>query len=372
MRIAHFGLRALSDPSQHAQNMRMLLEGLADRGHDILSVATTAFSFVPEHDVARAAKRLGFETSSDRLELSRQQKTHREVLLRIDGMRNPRAVIARANDLGAAFGPDLLIVSAEAGVLNELLRNVATDAPIILAGESWDRADGHDKPELVFVTGRDCDDTHQNRLELPPLLEKVSNSNETRPYVTFVEPTWENGAALFFQAIHHLSEVLPTQKFLVVQREGQMEQLESETGLPLSQVRRLDVLQHPWFDFNYLDATRVLVVPAMTSGTDLRVTLEALARGIPVLGSSVPPLGDLLAPTGATLDLSQHRLSNPHLPATSADVMPWTLALATLLTDDDFYSTQSAFARDIAAAMGSGDPIDGTEAWLKAHLEAAL
>ncbi len=371
MRIAYFGLHALHDPSQHARNMRILLAGLADRGHDVLSVTTTTFSFVPDRDMTRAVRRLGFRSGSDHLQFERRHTSFHEILLRIDGLRNPREAVDRANELGAAFGPDLLIMSTSARGPDGRPEYIAIDAPVIHAGETWDRAIGSDAPELVFVTGRACNEMQENRLELPPLMDEVSQGNEKRPYVTFVAPTWDNGAALFFQAAHHISEVLPTQKFLVVQREGQIEQLEKETGLPLSQLRRLDVLLHPWFNFDYLDATRVLVMPAMTSGTDLRVTLEALARGIPVLGSTVAPLGDLLAPLGAALDLSQHQLANPHLPASSSDVVPWTLALAALLTDEDLYAEHSVAARDISVAMQSGDPIAMAEAWLNAHLETA-
>ena len=371
MKIAWFGYTNLADPSQHATNMRLLLRALAGRGHQVRAMSSDLFSHVARADTKRALARLGFSPTEQTAEiLERHADAIHELVLPVSDslmklltQGDVSGLIETMLESMTAFGPDIVLVSAPSQISDKIaLMTNRLNVPVIVCSDG--AGQGADHAQLVFSAGKDMQPSSLSTLMLPTLVEAKPLRKRKGRYITYVDPTWDNGAMLYFQVIQHVNSILAGQKTLIVQTQGQIEGIEKDTGWKIRTKKNLDVIQHPWFDFDYLSTTKVLLMPHLSAGSGKVLALEAASLGIPVLASNLAPYDDVFSETGSALPVSDQLKRDPVNGVTSADIVPWALALSSLLTDDEFYQTQSDAMAELAARHSVMAVLPEVEQWL--------
>ncbi len=147
-----------------------------------------------------------------------------------------------------------------------------------------------------------------------------------RSFVTFVNPTAENGVHVFARIAEEMACRRPDVKFLVIEAEGTEETL-AGCGLELKDLGTISLMEKPEDPGHYWSSSRVCLAPSPRRGANEEVVLQALARGVPTLVSE--RLGDLAASGGVPSILPvPERLTagSPGLP-TPGEVARWVDAL---------------------------------------------
>ncbi|MBS1855859.1 MAG: glycosyltransferase [Acidobacteria bacterium] len=169
-------------------------------------------------------------------------------------------------------------------------------------------------------------------------------------FVTFVNPCAVKGIAIFLA----LADAFPEVRFAAVPTWGtnaedraQLERRPNVTLLP------------PVDDINLLLArTRVLLVPSLWAEARSRIVLEAMLRGVPVMGADVGGIPEAMMGVPYLLRVTpitryQTRLDDQMVPVAEVpaqDIAPWREALARLLGDRAHWREVAGASR--AAALG--------------------
>jgi hypothetical protein len=152
-------------------------------------------------------------------------------------------------------------------------------------------------------------------------------------YVTFIDPTPENGVYPFARIAEELGKRRPEIPVLVVEGKGNEETL-SGCGIDL---RGVVNLMSPTFDSRrYWDVTRICVLPTLGVHAHSRVAAEALSNGIPVIASERGALPETLGAAGIVLTLPDRLTPATKMPPTAAEVAPWVETIIRLWDDAEF------------------------------------
>jgi glycosyltransferase involved in cell wall biosynthesis len=166
-------------------------------------------------------------------------------------------------------------------------------------------------------------------------------------FVTFINPTPEKGATLFWRIANMAAKSLPEARFLVVESRTTLQSVEQKLGLAfssLNNVTRVGLQQDMGRIFG---KTRVLIVPSLWHESGGRVAIEASSFGIPTVASRRGGLPEVLGNSGIVLDVDERLVADHNALPQENDALPWVEALRRLLTDAEFYEDrrQAALAR---------------------------
>jgi glycosyltransferase involved in cell wall biosynthesis len=378
VKILYTGTVSVFDTSTHAGNVKALLEGLASLGHSISTLTGPVFSHVAPSEVSSALSRLGFSASPRDPQLFEMQDGAVQNRIQLDqagtGAARNEADLARlAEKIRAAFqevDPDVILYSNDSPLTFSLFSAFDDFAGrMVLCEDSSQKIEKVQQINIRKIAfGRklkgdsaDGSDT----LRLPHQLPgEARNSGGIGSRITFVGPTVENGMVPFVQLYQSVLSALPHERFLIVQRPGELERLEAASDLKLEDFRKLDVLVHPWFDYDYLDTSSALLLFSSEGHAQIRLALEAMARGVPVLATDTPEFSDILGEAQNLFSSPLPKAGSARMPPSSA-ILPWAMALAELATDPEFREEQATAMRQAADEHLVSGHLDQIDSWLR-------
>lgn len=346
--------------------IRLLLEGLAARGHACASVGPMLASRAgpaTEQDSLDLLRRRGTETTTIKPGVRR----YRLAGVDVDAMnlqsRDEEA--ARARDRIHEFEPDWVIVSDDRhGRLLEWALAAAPDRVLTLLQTvihlpfgpfAYAINEQHQcqlgQVRAILTISRFLQDyllEHGGLASVriaPPVYGEgpfPSLGRFDRGYVTLINPCVEKGLPIFAE----LARRLPAVEFAAVPTWG-ADAAVHETLAAMPNVRVLE----PADDIDaILSRTRILLAPSLWPETFGYVVPEAMLRGIPALASNVGGLPEATLGVGVPLPVKPASLIDGRYSSPPQDVKPWEDALLALLTDRAHYERRRDESRAAALA----------------------
>ncbi len=202
------------------------------------------------------------------------------------------------------------------------------------------------------VLGRNC-------VELPDLVERDRILTEPTGLgsVLIVNPTVERGAYVFARVAEELGRRRPDIPLLAVSGPKSEAEL-SSCGLDLRSCGRVEVMARPANARQYWQRARICLLPSLCWESQPRPAIEAMIRGIPVLGSDRPGVAEALGSDGLILPLPARLTPATRVVPTAAEVEPWIQAIVRLWDEPGYYSDRSRMARE-EARRWSPEPLTG-------------
>jgi surfactin synthase thioesterase subunit len=181
-----------------------------------------------------------------------------------------------------------------------------------------------------------------------PVLGRFEN-----PYVTLVNPCAVKGIAIFLD----LADAFPELRFAAVPTWG----TNAEDRAALE--RRPNVTLLPPVDNinDLLTRTRVLLVPSLWAEARSRIVLEAMLRGVPVMGADVGGIPEAMMGVPYLLGVNpirqyETRLDEQMVPVAEVppqNTEPWRAALSRLTSDRAHWEEIAADSRRVALAYAT-------------------
>lgn len=88
---------------------------------------------------------------------------------------------------------------------------------------------------------------------------------------------------------------------------------------------------------DYLQATRIMLVPSVWQESFGRVAAEAMISGIPVIGSTRGALPEVIGEAGLLLDIPERITPDSRELPTDEEILPWKQAIERLWDDPVYY-----------------------------------
>jgi glycosyltransferase involved in cell wall biosynthesis len=369
----------ISDPTAGVtQSLRTIVQWLAEAGHACHVLTTARFesrvTFTIEEHLARQGvdpALLVAKTPQDRpvAHYSVGEVPVTLLLTRKNDETRPdrdeaRQYLALVDALLDDFAPDQLIAcNGHPMILDALRRARARGVTTAFAVRGY----GYYEPryfadvDSAFTCSQFLTDLYRDKVGLvstplePPIeWSAVVAPEESRAFLTFVNPSPHKGLLLFARLADMLGSRRPDIPILVVQS--------GHSGGSLNAIRGVDFGKYPQImaappvptPADYFALTRLLVVPSVWDEPFGRVAAEAMINAIPPLVSdrgSLPAVigGDFSTGGGGrVLPVPEWMTDATTRLPSEADVEPWYDAVCALWDDPAAYQAVSARARAIA------------------------
>jgi glycosyltransferase involved in cell wall biosynthesis len=185
----------------------------------------------------------------------------------------------------------------------------------------------------------------------PIAWNEVLAPEETRGFVTFVNPSLHKGAALFARLADMLGRARPDIPLLIVQSASDASALASIPGLDLAQYPQILVSQPIARPAEIFALTRLLLVPSTFAEPFGRVAAEAMINGVPALVSDRGALPETVEDGGRVLPLPAWLDATSRRVPSEEEVRPWFDAICRLWDDDAAYRAACEAARQAAKRL---------------------
>jgi len=180
---------------------------------------------------------------------------------------------------------------------------------------------------------------------------------ESRTFVTFVNPSLEKGAALFARLADMLGSRRPDIPVLVVQSAADVSSLNSIPGIDFSRYPQIMAAPPVPRPADFFELTRILLVPSVFQEPFGRVAAEALINGVPPVVSDRGALPETVDGAGAVLRLPEWLTPSSLQIPDEQEARPWFEAVCSLWDDAELYARQSAGARAAASRLYAEEPL---------------
>jgi glycosyltransferase involved in cell wall biosynthesis len=368
----------ITDPTAGVtQSLRTIMEWLSEAGHACRILTTARFESpvtftIEEHLIGRGVPRADLKGSvvsysagsvpvslllTRRNDEQRPDRKEADQYLRLFD----RLLDEQAPDVLIACNGHPMIFEAMARARR---RGVTT--AFAVRGFGYYDAQYFTDVDHVFTCSQFLTDLYRDRVGLrstplePPLeWSTVVAPEESRAFVTFVNPSPHKGLWLFARLADMLGSRRPDIPILVVQS--------GHTGGSLNAIPGIDFSRYPQImaappvprPADYFALTRIIVVPSVWEEPFGRVAAEAMVNAIPPLVSnrgSLPAVvggdfsdggGGLVLPVPEWMTHETTRLPS------EAEVQPWYEAVCRLWDDPVLYHSIAARARELAGGRYS-------------------
>ncbi len=188
-------------------------------------------------------------------------------------------------------------------------------------------------------------------LPSPLVWADIVAPEDTRGFVTFVNPSPHKGLALFARLADMLGRRRPDIPILIVQTGREAAALATIPGLDLA--RHPQILVSPPLPTprDIYALTRILLVPSVFAEPFGRVAAEALINGIPPIVSDRGALPETVGDGGITLPLPAWLTPFTTAIPTQAETQPWFDAVTRLWDDPEYEAGAIARARRAGARL---------------------
>ncbi|MBQ9372442.1 MAG: glycosyltransferase family 4 protein [Thermoguttaceae bacterium] len=170
---------------------------------------------------------------------------------------------------------------------------------------------------------------------LPPIIDEsnVVASNNSRRFVTFVNPTLSKGLYPFITIARAINRIKPDVEFLLVEgREGASRLAAIPEMRELRNVYHMSSVREPRA---FYSQTRILIMPSLCEEAFGRVAVEAALNRIPTLCSTRGALPEVVAEPRALLDLPDRLTPYAQAAPTEEEVAPWIERILELWQDEN-------------------------------------
>ena len=175
-----------------------------------------------------------------------------------------------------------------------------------------------------------------------------------RGFVTMINPCELKGVSIFTGLVREF----PNVEFAAVPTWG----ADDELVIRLRQLPNVRILKPANDVEEILAQTRILLVPSLWPETFGYVVPEAMLRGIPVLASDIGGLPEAKLGVDYLLPVLPGEFRKDGFVSPTQDLLPWSQALAELLSDEDTYRQCSQQSRRAAHDFVAGVSVSGFEA----------
>lgn len=185
---------------------------------------------------------------------------------------------------------------------------------------------------------------------LPNLVNmsrSVAQAREPR-YITFVNPSFEKGVYIFARIAEELGRLRPEIPLLVVEGRGSERTL-ADCGLDLATQGNVYLMGHTHDPRRFWGVTKICLLPSLWWENQPLVAVEAMANGIPVIGSNRGGIPEALGRSGIILPIPDRLTAATRALPTPQEVSPWIDAIVHLWDDPDACAQHESRAHAEAA-----------------------
>ncbi len=252
--------------------------------------------------------------------------------------------------LVAQFRPDV-VVSFGGDALATRLRQIAraAGAAVVFALHNFNYRSpaAFADSDAVLVPSRFAASYYRRALglecmPLPNLIDfdRVCAATRDPRYITFVNPSFEKGVYVFARVADELGRRRPDIPLLVVEGRGKERTL-VDCGLDLRAHGNVSMMGHTPDPRHFWSVTRICVMPSLWWENQPLVAIEAMANGVPVIGSDRGGIPEALGDSGVVLGLPPRLTPATRDLPTAAEVDPWVRTIIGLWDDPAWYAEQS-------------------------------
>jgi glycosyltransferase involved in cell wall biosynthesis len=372
MRILLVNNHCITDPTCGVtQSLRTLMEWLADACHTCHILTTSRFeTAVPftihEHLVhRRVIDDHGIVADcTGRVPITLVMTPHTDE--NKPHARDTAQYLRRAEWLLRRFEPEMVMGCNGHPMIRTVLVQAKSRGMVTvfaLRGYGYQR-DHFAAVDHVFTCSRFLSDHYHTAIGLdstpiaPPIAwaEVVVPMTERR-MVTFVQPSLHKGLMVFLRLADMLYRRRPDIPVLVV------ESNQGLAGFGVDQVPGLHRLEPVAKPAEWLQYTKLLLVPSVWAEPFGRVAVEAMINGIPAIVSDRGGLPEAVGASGTVLPLPEWLTPGLLTLPSEADLEPWYEAIVNLWDRPSLYHVSSVAARE-EAALHYGEAVSRT-----AHVE---
>jgi glycosyltransferase involved in cell wall biosynthesis len=268
-------------------------------------------------------------------------------------------------DLFHQFAPDVLVTYGGHPVVQESMRR-ARERDVIsvfsLRNRGYEDRDLFRHVDHVFTTSPYLSEVYRRQIglrstgiESPIEWADVEAPDDMRKFVTFVNPSPHKGAMLFARLADMLGQSRPDIPLLIVQSATGAGGLNAIPGLDFKKYPQILVAPATTQPSTYFALTKILLVPSVFNEPFGRVAAEALINGIPPLVSERGGLPETVHGAGRVLPVPAWLNETSETLPSVVEMQPWFDAVCELWDDTAAYDHASKHARMVARRWYSED-----------------
>jgi glycosyltransferase involved in cell wall biosynthesis len=364
-----------------AQSMRILMQWLADAGHDVRVLATARFDARPPANLAEHLAEHGVSARPTpppaaflrSVKRARNLGPGRPVLdFTLNGV-IVRMLMTKAqpktpashfeedqflfllDEILVGFAPNLLVTYGSHRVVQEAMRRARAAGVLVvftLRNRGYDDRRLFDHVDHVFTTSPYLSEIYRKKIglrsvgiESPIEWADVEAPVDLRRFVTFVNPSPGKGSLLFARLADMLGSARPDIPLLVVQSATTAGALNAIPGLDFTKYPHILAAPATPRPANFFALTRILLVPSTVPESFGRVAAEAMVNGIPPIVSDRGGLPETVGAGGVVLPLPDWLTPESREIPSEDEVRPWFETVCGLWDDAERYAAVSAGAR---------------------------
>jgi glycosyltransferase involved in cell wall biosynthesis len=367
-----------------AHSMRVLMQWLADAGHECRVLATARFDARPPDDLERHLKDLDVplrRSPPSKTFIRSVRKPANVVVGRptvdftLEGV--PVTMLMTRAERGSQadrfecdqflfllegifqhFNPDVLLTYGGHQVVQEAMsrakrRGVVT--VFTLRNYGYEDRQYFKHVDHVFTCSPYLSEVYRQRIDLrstgiesPIEWAEVEAPDDMRQYVTFVNPSLAKGSMLFARLADMLGSRRPDIPILVVQSATSAGLLNDIPGLDFGKYPHIMASPPTQQPAEFLALTRILLVPSAFHEPFGRVAAEALINGIPAIVSDRGALPETVKGGGQVIPLPAWLTDKSREIPTTEEAQPWFDAVCELWDNEEKYARASELARATA------------------------
>lgn len=369
-----------------AHSMRILMQWLAEAGHEVRVLGTARFDArapsniaqhlaeqeitLIKHPPPKAILRGGRRTAN----LGPGRPTYEFVLRGVPvtmlatsaPSNTPAELFEREQFLYhfdrqlQQFDPDIVLSYGGHPVVREVMRRARAAGSLTvftLRNYGYEDRSYYEHVDHVFTTSPYLSRFYAEKIglrsvgiESPIDWEDVEAPEEMRRFVTFVNPSPAKGAFLFARLADMLGSTRPDIPILVVQSATSAGGLNAIPGLDFTKYPHIMAAPATPRGADFFALTRILLVPSTFAEPFGRVAAEAMINGIPPLVSERGGLPETVGAGGTVIPLPEWLTPNARELPSSEQVRPWFEAICGLWDSPAAYAGASERARAEAMA----------------------
>ena len=282
-----------------------------------------------------------------------------------------RAFAVRLDQVVRGFRPDVVLFyggDPASQTIPPVARRVGAKVVFWLHNYAYPTLDAFRACDAIVVPS-EANRAHYRTIGLDPVVlpgpwnwDRMVCDAVTPKYATFVNPEPAKGVFWFARIAEVLGRTRPDIPLLVVEGRGTIDWL-GRCGLELGAAGSLRRMRNTPEPRRFYRLSRVVLMPSLWREGLPRVAVEAMANGIPVLGSGRGGLGEVLDAGGIRLEIPDRFTPDTRITPTPKEVGPWVEAIVRLWDDPGAHAAASGAAK--AAAAGTWHPDVLAPKWVR-------